>query len=86
MVAGNTPDYFALDADSGVLSLLTTALEGVYTLSVEVSDSSSSSRKATAAVTVEIGSQIFVLGGYDGSRLNDVWSSGDGKKLGAGNR
>ena len=81
MVAGNTPGYFALDADSGVLSLLTTAWEGVYTLSVEVSDSLSSSSKATAAVTVEIkGSQIFVLGGSDGSNfLNDVWFSADGK-------
>ena len=90
MVAGNTPGYFALDADSGVLSLLTTAWEGVYTLSVEVSDSSSSSNKATAVATVEIrGKQIFVLGGNDGqdssndgqdtsNNLNDVWFSGDG--------
>ena len=83
IVAGNKPDYFALDADSGVLSLLTTALEGVYTLSVEVSDSSSLSRKATAVATVEIkGMQIFVLGGYYIGSLNDVWSSADGKNWG----
>ena len=67
IVAGNT-EYFALDADSGVLSLLTTALEGVYTLSVEVSDSTNSLNRATVAVTVNIGrKQIFVLGGYDDS-------------------
>ena len=81
IVAGNTQGYFALDAGSGVLSLLSTAWEGVYTLSVEVSDGLSSSRKATAAATVEIkGRQIFVLGGNDGSkRLKDVWFSADGK-------
>ena len=82
IVAGNSQGYFALDADSGVLSLLTTAWEGVYTLSVEVSDGLSLSRKATAAATVEIkGRQIFVLGGLDGSfnRLNDVWFSADDK-------
>ena len=81
IVAGNTQGYFALDADSGVLSLLTTALEGVYTLSVEVSDSLSSSNKATAAATVEIrGKQIFVLGGFDDNNyLSDVWSAADSK-------
>ena len=79
IVAGNTPGYFALDADSGVLSLLTTAWEGIYTLSVEASDALSLSRKATAVATVEIkGRQIFILGGNDGSRLSDVWSSMDG--------
>ena len=79
IVAGNK-EYFALDADSGVLSLLTTALEGVYTLSVEVSDSTNSLNRATVAVTVNIGGgRIFILGGYDDSnRLNDVWSSADG--------
>ena len=81
IVAGNAQGYFALDADRGVLSLLSTAWEGVYVLSVEVSDGLSLPRKATAAVMVEIkGSQIFVLGGSEGfNRLNDVWSSVDGK-------
>ena len=81
IVAGNK-EYFALDADSGVLSLLTTALEGVYTLSVEVSDSTNSLNRATVAVTVKIGGNIFVLGGYAGNfsdPLNDVWFSADGK-------
>ena len=81
IVAGNK-EYFALDADSGVLSLLTTAWEGVYTLSVEVSDSASLSHKATAVATVEINDRgIFILGGYTNSyhRRNDVWSSADGK-------
>ena len=80
IVAGHK-EYFALDTDSGVLSLLTTAVAGIYTLSVEVSDSSSLSRKATAVATVEVAAlgQIFVLGGYDGDRLNDVWSSANGQ-------
>ena len=79
MVAGNLPGHFALDADSGVLSLLSTAWDGVYTLSVEVSDSSFLSNKATAVATVEIkGRQIFVLGGWGSSRLHDVWLSMDG--------
>ena len=83
IVAGNTPGYFALDADSGVLSLLTTAWEGIYTLSVEASDALSLSRKATAVATVEIkGRQIFILGGNDGSRLSDVWSAADGANWG----
>ena len=77
IVAGNT-EYFALDADSGVLSLLATALEGVYTLSVEVSDSTNSLR-VTVAVTVNIGRmQIVVLGGRF-PVLSDVWFSADGK-------
>ena len=83
IVAGNTQGYFALDADSGVLSLLTTAWEGIYTLSVEASDGLSLSRKATAVATVEIkGRQIFILGGNDGSRLSDVWSAADGANWG----
>ena len=83
IVAGNTPGYFHLDADSGVLSLRATALEGVYTLSVEVSDSTNSLR-ATVAVTVNIGRrQIFVLGGRS-PVLSDVWFSADGKNWGRG--
>ena len=79
IVAGNTTGYFHLDADSGVLSLLATALEGVYTLSVEVSDSTNSLNRATVAVTVNIGRrQIFVLGGRT-PVLSDVWFSADGK-------
>ena len=80
IVAGNTQGYFAVDADRGVLSLLSTAWEGVYTLSVEVSDGLFLSRKATAVATVEIkGRQIFVLGGNDGGYLKDVWFSADGQ-------
>ena len=83
IIAGNEAGYFAVGESSGVLSLLTTAWEGVYTLSVEVSESSSLSFKATAVVTVEISRQIFVLGGSDGSnRFNDVWFSADGKNWG----
>ena len=83
IIAGNEAGYFAVGESSGVLSLLTTAWEGVYTLSVEVSESSSLSLKATAVATVEISRQIFVLGGSDGSnRFNDVWFSADGANWG----
>ena len=83
IIAGNAAGYFAVGESSGVLSLLTTAWEGVYTLSVEVSESSSLSLKATAVATVEISRQIFVLGGSDGSnRFNDVWFSADGANWG----
>ena len=83
IIAGNAAGYFAVGESNGVLSLLTTAWEGVYTLSVEVSESSSLSLKATAVATVEISRQIFVLGGSDGSnRLNDVWFSADGANWG----
>ena len=78
--------YFALDADSGELSLPSNSAmrAGVYTLRVEVSDSLSSPQRATAAATVQIArNRIFVLGGNEsGSAVNDmqndVWSSMDG--------
>ena len=80
IVAGKK-EYFAIDADSGDLSLMAQAVEGVYTLYVEASDRENPLNKATVAATVEIkGKRIFVLGGSRGSdELNDVWSSVDGK-------
>ena len=79
--------YFALDADSGELSLPSNSamLAGVYTLRVEVSDSLSSPQRATAAATVQIArNRIFVLGGNENPTAtndlqNDVWRSADGE-------
>ena len=74
--------YFALDADSGVLSLPSNSamLAGAYTLRVEVSDSLTPPQRATAAATVQIArNRIFMLGGNDGGLRNDVWSSVDGE-------
>ena len=79
IVAGNEGG-FGLAADSGVLSLLPEATEGVYTLAVEASDRASPPSRITAAATVRVGGkQIFVLGGWSGERTNDVWSSANGK-------
>ena len=75
--------YFAIDADSGTLSLLSNGamMAGAYTLSVEVSDGLTPPQRATAGVVVQIARNgVFVLGGNDGSDyLNDVWSSVNGE-------
>ena len=78
--------YFALDADSGELSLPKNSamLAGAYTLRVEVSDSLRSPQRATAAATVQIvRNGIFVMGGRDydlsSGLKDDVWWSADGK-------
>ena len=79
LLAGNGASYFALDADSGELSLPPNpaALAGVYTLRVQVSDDLMPPQRATAVATVHIiKSGIFVMGGKvrgvaGGS--NDVW-------------
>ena len=81
-VIADESDYFALDAVSGELSLLSNSamLAGVYTLRVGVSDSLTPPQRATAAATVQIArNRIFVLGGSDGSLKDDVWSSADGE-------
>ena len=80
-VIADETDYFALDADSGELSLPSNSamLAGDYTLRVGVSDSMSPQR-ATVAATVQIARNgIFVMGGNDGVFKNDVWWSADGK-------
>ena len=82
LVAGNDAGYFALDEISGVLSLPVNRarLAGDYTLSLAVSDSDEPPNRATAVVKVRlVKNGIFVLGGFDGVRKNDVWSSADGK-------
>ena len=80
IVAGNEGG-FVLAADSGVLSLLPKAAEGVYTLEVEASDRALLPDRITAAATVRVGDrQIFMLGGWrDSDRTNEVWSAADGK-------
>ena len=80
-------DYFAIDADSGVLSLPSNSamLAGTYTLMVEASDSLTPPQRATAAATVQIARNgIFVLGGNESASStndlqNDVWWSVDGE-------
>ena len=75
--------YFALDADSGVLSLPDNSdvVAGTYSLRVGVSDSLTPPQQATAVATVQIGKNgIFVLGGSrDGAYPDDVWASANGK-------
>ena len=80
IVAGNEGG-FVLAADSGVLSLLPEAVEGVYMLEVEASDRALLPNRITAAATVRVGDrQIFMLGGWnDTVRTNEVWSAADGK-------
>ena len=75
--------YFAIDEDSGVLSLPanSTMVAGDYILNLEVSDSDVPPQRVTSAVEVRIiPNGLFVLGGNDAARKNDVWSlieSGD---------
>ena len=75
--------YFAIDADSGELSLLSNSamLAGDYTLRVEVSDGLTPPHRVTAAAAVQIArSGIFVLGGSSTNITKDVWRwSADGK-------
>ena len=82
LLASNGASYFALDADSGELSLPPNpaALAGVYTLRVQVSDDLMPPQRATAVATVHIiKSGIFVLGGKvrGTAGSNDVWLSLD---------
>ena len=87
MIIAAEADYFALDADSGELSLPSNSamLAGIYTLLVGVSDSLTPPQRATAAATVQIARNgIFVLGGNESQSANndlqnDVWWSVDGK-------
>ena len=86
LIAAET-SYFALDADSGELSLPSNSamLAGAYTLRVGVSDGLTPPQRATAAATVQIARNgIFVLGGNESQNVNndlqnDVWWSVDGK-------
>ena len=52
LVGGDDADYFDLDKNSGVLSLLASGQEGVYTLTVEVRDDAGDTDKALATVEV----------------------------------
>ena len=80
-IIADESDYFALDETSGKLSLPQNGamLAGNYTLFVAVSDGLSPPQRVTAVAVVQIAKNwIFVLGGNDGSRMNDVWSSAGG--------
>ena len=69
--------YFAIDADSGLLSLPanSTMVAGDYILNLVVSDSDVPPQQVTSAVDVRITPNgLFVLGGNDAARKNDVWS------------
>ena len=82
LVVGNDAGYFVLDEISGVLSLPVNParLAGDYTLSLEVSDSDEPPSRVTVAVKVRLAKNgIFVMGGDDGARRNDVWWSADDK-------
>ena len=81
VVAGDEDGYFALD--NGILSAKPEVTGGLYMLTVEASFTTAPSNKATAVAVVEVGSQIFVLGGGDSSDnhrpSSGVWLSPDGK-------
>ena len=84
IIAGNE-QYFSIDANSGTF-FAQGAEAGVYTLTLEASDSASPPNKATAMATVNVAKDgIFILGGRAGSSdtdntaTNDIWSSVDGK-------
>ena len=72
IIAGHEQGYFALDKDSGVLSLQAAAL-GIYTLTVQVEDGRGN--MATALATVEVLSALRILGvprlyGFAGATMN----------------
>ena len=81
--------YFAIDEDSGVLSLPanSTMVAGDYILNLVVSDSDVPPQRVTSAVEVGIiPNGLFVLGGTDkdNNELNNVWSlieSGDWRQV-----
>ena len=52
LLTDNVEDYFSLDAESGVLSLLASATLGIYTLSVQVIDDRGNAAYALAMVEV----------------------------------
>ena len=69
--------YFSIDENSGVLSLPanSTMVAGDYILNLVVSDSDVPPQQVTSAVDVRIiPNGLFVLGGNDAARKNDVWS------------
>ena len=53
LIMGNA-DYFSIGDNSGVLQMNSGAVEGIYTLSVEISDGAITPQKATAVATVTV--------------------------------
>ena len=60
LVGGDDADYFDLDKNSGVLSLLASAQEGVYTLTVQVADADGGSGPVGAVATVEVSAALML--------------------------
>ena len=76
-IVADDSGYFVFDENSGVLSLPAngTIVAGDYILSLAVSDSDVPPQQMTSAVEVRIKpNALFVLGGNDAARKNDVWS------------
>ena len=88
IVAGNDDGYFAIGETSGVLAVQAWAPAGNYPLNIDITYTFSFDippKVVVSAVVVEITDyptptqrKIYVLGGYDDSRKNDVWSSVNG--------
>ena len=60
LVGGDDADYFDLDKNSGVLSLLASAQEGMYTLTVQVADADGGSGPVGAVATVEVSAALML--------------------------
>ena len=70
--------YFTLGEASGVLSVRANVAVGVYTVLVAASDAGDN--RATAVATVRLAKNgIFMMGGFSGAYINDVWAAVDGK-------
>ena len=59
LIAGNT-DYFSIGHNNGVLQMNSEAMEGIYTLSVEVADGAIPPQTATAVATVTVVETLFL--------------------------
>ena len=64
LVGGDDADYFDLDKNSGVLSLLASAQAGVYTLTVEVRDDAGDTDKALAMVEVSAALELAEVSSF----------------------
>ena len=60
LMPGDDADYFDLDKNIGVLSLLASAQAGVYTLTVEVADADDNSGTVVAMATVEVSAALML--------------------------
>ena len=70
LIAGNA-DYFSIGDSSGVLQMNDNAVEGIYTLSVEVSDGAIIPQRATAMATVAV-VKVLILKAKVSDRARDL--------------